>query len=308
VALTRGEDGAFAAERLSAQTSTRVSLARGEMDGDSFYTSAVAAGVNDALIPEFAAAFVYDFDFQREIQRGDTFEAAFQETVNADGEPLGARRLLYVALNTRAKRRAFYRFTPPGGEAGWYDGRGRSIRRALLRTPVDGARVSSNFGPRTHPIQGFVKMHNGTDFAAPTGTKVYAAADATVEFAACKGGNGNFVRLRHDDGKLTYYLHLHDFAEPIQLGPTCASKGAVANRPPGPGPRQTRVRQGEVIGFVGTTGSSTGPHLHYELRTEAGPIDPLTVVTAEPPRLAPAALAAFFKVRDDVDRARASPG
>lgn len=310
VVLRPTQAGAIAAEPLAAETVVRVRAVRGEMDGDSFYSSAVAAGVHDTLIAEFANAFVYDFDFQREIQAGDRFEAVYEETVNAQGEPLGARRLLYVALSTRTKSKELFRFQPPGGsEAGWFDGAGRTVRRALLRTPVESARVSSKFGPRMHPIKGYMKMHNGADFAAPQGTKVFAAADGTLTYAGCKGegGNGNFIRLQHDQGGYTtLYLHLYDIPRPLQQSPLCMRKGADPGRPPDPSPRVTRVRQGEVIGLVGTTGGSTGPHLHYELHTPQGPIDPMSVVVDEAPALPAEALQAFLRERARIDQARAS--
>src|SRR5690606_25925726 len=138
-----------------------------------------------------------------------------------------------------------YRFTPEGEEPGWFDGNGRSIVRAFMRTPIDGARVSSSFGYRKHPILGYQKLHRGVDFAAPIGTPIYAAGDATVEFAGPKGPNGNFVALRHDNGWRTLYLHMNAFGEGIVAG--------------------ARVRQGQRVGEVGTTGRSTGPHLHYEV-------------------------------------------
>ncbi len=200
VIVARGDDGRLAATPVAADLTSRVVVRRGTMDADSFYSSAVAAGVIDSLIPDFAGALAFDFDFQREVRKGDGFEAAFEQRVDRDGRAIGPPRLLYAALSTRAKAAAVYRFTPPGADAGWFDGDGRSIKRALLRTPVDAARVSSSFGYRLHPILGFMKLHKGTDFAAPTGTPIFASGDATVEFAGPKGPNGNFVKLMHTTG------------------------------------------------------------------------------------------------------------
>jgi murein DD-endopeptidase MepM/ murein hydrolase activator NlpD len=277
---------AFAAKALAAATRSEIVVARGQMDAESFYTSAVAAGVNDALIPEFAAAFAFDFDFQREIKPGDVFEAAFEQTVNDRGQPIGAKRLLYASLTTAAKSKALYRFTAPGeGDAGWFDGAGRSIRRSLMRTPVEGARISSQFGYRTHPILGYTKLHKGTDFAAPTGTPIYAAGDGVIEFAGPRGAAGNFVSLRHDTGWRTTYMHMNAFAPVAVTG--------------------ARITQGTEIGQVGTTGRSTGPHLHYEVWIDGEPVDSMTIQVQQGVSLEGEALKSFEKERDRIDALRA---
>ncbi len=295
---TRGDGGGvaleaktsgFTARTIAAARGTRVETVRGEIDTTSFYSSAVAAGVNDSLIDDFAGAFAFDFDFQREIEPGDVFEATFERAVTSDGQPAGSPQLLYAALATAEKSRALYRWTPPGGKPGWYDGNGASVVRALMRTPVDGARISSNFGYRRHPILGFQKLHRGTDFAAPTGTPIYASGDATVTFAAMKGANGNFVRLLHDNGWYTLYLHLSRFAPGLTVG--------------------MRVQQGQAIGAVGTTGRSTGPHLHYEVHVDGQPVNPLSIPTGGGlQRLQGAELAGFKAKRDRIDVSRAKLG
>lgn len=286
VEVVRDAAGRLATASLAVATNTALKTVRGEMDAESFYTSAVAAGVTDSLIPAFAQAFAYDFDFQREIAPGDVFEAAFEQTVDGAGRTVGADRLVYVSLQTQAKSRALYRFKPPGQEAGWFDGAGRSVVRALMRTPVDGARVSSSFGYRTHPILGYQKLHRGVDFAAPTGTPVFAAGAATVEFAGPRGAAGNFVSLMHDNGWRTTYMHLNAFAPGLAAG--------------------QRVAQAQAIGEVGTTGRSTGPHLHYEIHIDGEPVDPMSVETGSGVALAGEALAAFVKERDRIDAARAA--
>ena len=281
----RGTAG-FAATPVAANLTSRVVVRSGRMDDNSFYSSAVAAGVIDSLIPDFAGALAYDFDFQREVGKGDAFEAAFEQRVDRDGRAVGPPALLYAALSTANKSAAVYRFTPPGATAGWFDSDGRPVKRALLRTPVDAARVSSGFGFRVHPVLGFMKLHKGTDFAAPTGTPVFASGDAVVEFAGPKGPNGNFVKLRHANGWESLYLHMNAFAPGILTG--------------------AHVAQGQEIGQVGTTGRSTGPHLHYEIPVAGEPVDPLSVKTAAEPALAGTTLAAFKRERDriDVNRAR----
>ncbi len=287
VVIERNADGALIAKPLSAKLTRRLTFVRGELDGESFYSSAVAAGVRDVLVGAFANAFRYDFDMQREVSAGDVFEAGFEERVNADGEPVGPAMLVYASLATPAKTRALYRYRLPGAPvAEWFDSSGRSSRRALMRTPIEAARISSGFGMRGHPILGFRKMHRGTDFAAPTGTPIFAAGDATVSIAGMKGANGNFVRLHHANGWETLYLHMNRIMPAILPG--------------------THIAQGTQIGEVGTTGRSTGPHLHYEVHIDGAPVDPLSIETAGGQAIPAAQMAAFHKARDAIDARRAA--
>jgi murein DD-endopeptidase MepM/ murein hydrolase activator NlpD len=285
--LHREGNGALTAKPLTGTLTRRLTVVRGEIDSNSFYTSAVTAGVTDSLIGEVANAFSYDFDMQREVAPGDVFEVAFEQAYNRANEAVGVPRLAYVSLRTATLSRNLYRFTPPGQrEAGWFDGNGASVVRALMRTPVDSARISSQFGMRTHPILGYQKLHRGTDFAAPTGTPVFASGNATVEFAGPKGPNGNFIRLHHDNGWETLYLHLNRILPGVTPG--------------------GRVAQGQQIGEIGTTGRSTGPHLHYEVHIDGEPVDPLKIDVGTGQSLTGAVLAAFLKQRDAIDTQRAA--
>ncbi|WP_206244461.1 M23 family metallopeptidase [Novosphingobium terrae] len=284
--LHRQANGALEAKPLSGDLTRRLTVVRGEIDSNSFYSSAVTAGVTDSLIGEVANAFSYDFDMQREVAPGDVFEVAFEQAYNRANEAVGVPRLAYVSLRTATLSRTLYRFTPPGErEPGWFDGNGASTVRALMRTPVDSARITSQFGMRMHPILGFEKMHRGTDFAAPTGTPVFASGNATVEFAGPKGPNGNFIRLHHDNGWETLYLHLNRILPGVTQG--------------------ARVAQGQQIGEIGTTGRSTGPHLHYEVHIDGQPVDPLKIDVGTGQTLTGAALIAFHKQRDAIDTQRA---
>ncbi len=277
--------GGFVATAIAADLRRQTHFVRGELDGESFYSSAVAAGVSDVLVGPFVNAFRYDFDMQREVARGDVFEAGFEQRFTADGDPVGTPVLVYASLATSAKSRALYRYGAPGdAEAEWFDSSGRSSRKSLMRTPVEAARISSGFGMRGHPILGFVKMHKGTDFAAPTGTPIYAAGDAVVTFAGPKGPNGNFVRLHHANGWDTLYLHMNRIAAGLMPG--------------------LKVAQGQQIGEVGTTGRSTGPHLHYEVHIDGQPVDPMSIEVGGGRTLAGAALKQFRTLRDRVDAAR----
>jgi len=288
VVLTRLADGSFASQTLAADLTREVKVLRGEIDSESFYTSAVSAGLVDALIPEFINAFGYDFNLASEVTPGDVFEVAYDQAVNGRGEPIGPPKLLYGQLTTKTKSLALYRFEPVGSEAGWFDGNGASTKRGLMRTPVDGARISSNFGMRFHPVLHYTRLHAGVDFAVPVGTPVYAAAAGVVIGSHPTGCGGNMAVVRHDNGWVTRYFHLSKFADGLYEG--------------------LRIPQGFTLGLSGTTGTcTTGPHLHYEVRINDEPVDPLTVPTddSKRDRLAGANLTAFMKERDRIDVARA---
>lgn len=286
--VQRGTSGAYAATPVAASLSRQVKVLRGELDSESFYTSAVAAGLIDALIPEFINAFSYDFNLAAEVSPGDTFEVAFEQTVNGQGQPIGQPQLLFASLTTPAKSLALYRFRQPDGEIGWFDGNGAITKRGLMRTPVDGARITSKFGPRFHPTLHYTRLHGGTDFAAPVGTPVYAAADGVISSASPSGCAGNMVIMRHDNGWETRYFHLSRYAPGITAG--------------------TRVTQGSTIGDVGNTGTcTTGPHLHYEVHIDGEKVDPLSIPADDSTRkrMDGSALQAFMRERDRIDSARA---
>ncbi|WP_295529392.1 peptidoglycan DD-metalloendopeptidase family protein [Novosphingobium sp. Chol11] len=285
-AVTRDAAGVITASAVAAELSKQIRVVSGELDADSFYSSAVSAGLIDSLIPDFINAFAFDFNLASEVSPGDTFEVAYETTVNAAGDPVGEPQLVYASLTTPAKSRTLYRFKSPEGEFGWYDGNGASTVRSFMRTPVDGARISSKFGMRFHPVLHYNKLHGGTDFAAPIGTPIFAAGNAVVDFAAMKGPNGNLTVLRHDNGWQTLYLHQNMFMPDIAPG--------------------ARVIQGQKIGEIGTTGRSTGPHLHYEVHVDGERVDPLEIKTDSGRKaLEGSVLAAFRQARDRVDIARA---
>jgi murein DD-endopeptidase MepM/ murein hydrolase activator NlpD len=286
VIVRRGADGKLAASRVAAQVLSHSFVVHGTMDGDSFYTSAVAVGMPNALIPAFAKALAFDISFQTDVSAGDAFEAAYTQPVNASGEVVGAPVLQYASLTTATKSAAVYRFDQNGQEA-WWDASGRSTVQSLMRTPVDGARITSKFGMRFHPVLHFMKLHGGIDFAAPIGTPIYASGEAQIEFAGPKGPNGNFVKLRHTNGWETLYLHMNRFMPGIVEG--------------------AHVAQGQQIGEIGTTGRSTGPHLHYEVHINGEQVDPQSVPTDNntTKSLTGNDLLAFEAQRDRVDVSRA---
>jgi murein DD-endopeptidase MepM/ murein hydrolase activator NlpD len=287
IVVTPAEGGGFTATTTAANLVSRTIVRTGRMDADSFYSSAVAAGITDSLIPDFAKALAFDFDFQREVKVGDAFEAVFTQNFNAHGDPVGAPTLLFASLTTQTKSASVYHFSGAPGAGEWFDSSGHSNVRALMRTPVDGARVSSTFGMRVHPIEGYQKMHEGIDFACPIGTPIFASGNAVVTWSGMKGPNGNLVVLHHDDGRDTYYLHQSRIMPEVVVG--------------------ARVSQGQKIGEVGTTGHSTGPHLHYGMKVNGAWVDPSTVAVDEGKTLSASDLAAFGKVRDQIDVSRSKP-
>lgn len=248
------------------------SLVKAKVDA-TLYNSAKSEGVPQHIIAELMRVHSYDVDFERDVQPGDSFEVFFGKA--PDNSNAKRKVLLYSALTLEGKRTGYYRFTSPeDGITDYYDGDGQSVRKALLRTPISGARTSSGFGMRRHPIIGYTKMHAGIDFAAPTGTPIKAAGDGVIEHAGRFGAYGNYVRVRHSSPYKTAYAHMSRIARGVQPG--------------------TKVRQGQVIGYVGTTGRSTGPHLHYEIMVNDQKVNPSKVRIDNGRKLAGAELKQFL--------------
>lgn len=254
--------------------------AEGEIDS-SLYVAAVDAAVPLQVLGKMINVFSFDVDFQREIQRGDKFALMFEEMRTDEGDAVDQGAILMAEMVLSGKTRRYYRFKDENGFYDYYDAKGQSARKALLKTPVDGARISSRFGKRKHPILGYTKKHTGVDFAAPRGTPIFAAGDGVVEFAARNGGYGNYVRIRHNGTYKTAYAHMKAFAKGIRKG--------------------KRVRQRQVIGYVGTTGRSTGPHLHFEVLKHKAKVNPLSVKLPTGKKLEGKMLTQFKKVRASID-------
>ena len=250
----------------------------------SLYVDALEQGAGDQQVVDFAQVFAYDVDFQREVHPGDEFEFVYEAVSDERGNPIRAGNLIYAALNGRVVDKSFYRFTPEDtGETDYFQGNGESATRFLMKTPINGARLSSRFGNRRHPISGYTRLHKGTDFAAPTGTPIYAAGHGTVERASRYGGYGHYVRIRHANGYKTAYAHMSRYGRGVRKG--------------------TRVRQGQVIGYVGSTGASTGPHLHYEVYVNGKPVDAMRLKLPTGRKLAgsPEIMTSFESERDRID-------
>ncbi len=249
----RLRDGGWDVREILAPQQRMLARVAGTIEGGLF-PAMTAAGLPPGLALSLIRALGHEIDFQRDLQPGDRFMVLFERFRDEEGDILGHGRVLHAELVLSDRRLEIWRHTLGDGTVEWFDAQGRSVRRAFLRTPLDGARMSSGFGMRRHPILGFTRMHRGTDFAAPTGTPVYAAANGTVISARWAGAYGRMVRIRHAGGVETRYAHLSRFARGLAPG--------------------RRVRQGDAIGAVGSTGLSTGPHLHYEVILAGRPVDP----------------------------------
>lgn len=254
--VARGQDGGFTAQEQAISFDSRLRRASGEINR-SLYADGSDAGISAGILAAMTRAFSYDVDFQRGIQPGDLFEAVFEENIDNTGAVVANGDLIYAALTLSGEPIEIYRFARSDGSVDYFTPEGASIRKALLRTPVDAGRISSSFGMRQHPILGYTRMHRGVDFAASSGTPVYAAGDGTIAVAGWNRGYGNYVRIRHNGATQTAYGHLSRFGSGISAG--------------------DRIEQGQVIGYVGSTGLATGPHLHYEVLIDGNQVDPLSV-------------------------------
>jgi len=282
LALSRADDGGFVARTVERELSAMPRIAAGTIE-DSLYAAALRQEVPQATLAEAIRLLSWDVDFQRDIQPGDRFELLYEELVTEDGEAALEGDLRYVALELQGRLVEAFRFEEDG-QVTWYDREGRSLRKSLLKTPIDGARLSSRFGKRRHPILGYTRMHKGVDFAAPTGTPIYAAGDGVVVMAGRNGSYGNYVRIRHNREYQTAYAHMSRIAKGIREG--------------------VRVRQGQVIGYVGSTGRSTGPHLHYEVLRAGRQVNPLEIAGTVAQRLEGEALGRFRREVAEIDALR----
>lgn len=225
---------------------------------DSLFLAAQKQGLPQAIIVELIRIFSYDVDFQREIRKGDQFEIFYERKLSEDGRRVQEGNILYARLNIKGKDIHLYRHTPSGSDyAEYFHEDGQSSKKALMKTPIEGARLSSSYGRRKHPVLGYTRMHKGVDFSAPTGTPIMAAGDGVVERSNWFGSFGNYVRLRHSGSYKTIYAHMSKFGRGIKKG--------------------ARVRQGQIIGYVGATGRVTGRHLHYEVYKDGTQVNPLNL-------------------------------
>jgi len=286
ITANRTIGGAFAARQVLTPVTYEIARIAAPVES-SLYESALRLGATDHEISTLADAFAYDVDFQRDLRPGDRFEIVFERFYDDEGQTVRTGDMLFVSLEARNGPRAFYRFQAPGdARADWYDSVGKSARRSLMKTPINGARLASGYGMRLHPILGYSLMHRGVDFSARTGTPVMAAGDGVVSRAGRFSSYGNYVRIRHANGYETAYAHLSRYGRGVRNG--------------------LRVRQGQVIGYVGATGRATGPHLHYEVLRNNAQINPMTIRATTGRILTGRDLELYKNERARIDRLRSA--
>ena len=244
ILLTKSEGSQFFTEQIITTKLTKKIIYNENIIMNSLYRSASSVGIPDSIIVEFARIYGFEIDFQRDIRKKDSFQIMYEIFRDENDEMVEKGNILFANLNVQGMNYPLYFFNKKNLR-GHYDENGKSIIKTLMKTPINGARLSSPFGMRKHPIDGFNKMHRGTDFAAPMGTPIMASGDGVIVKAGWCGGGGNCVKIKHNSVYQTIYAHMSKFSNKVKNG--------------------IRVKQGQIIGYVGSTGKSTGPHLHYEV-------------------------------------------
>jgi murein DD-endopeptidase MepM/ murein hydrolase activator NlpD len=281
ITVTRTTEGTYTAELVQKQLQVHRHRAGGTIDS-SLYLAAMQAGIPADVVVDMIRMFSYKVDFQRDLHPGDRFEVYYDYYYTPDGQPAKYGAISYAMMTLDGKQIPMYRFqADPNEPPEYFDQKGESAKGLLMKTPVDGARISSGFGSRFHPILGYTRMHKGVDFAVPTGTPVMAAGAGTIKFMGRASGYGNFVKINHGNGYSTDYGHLSRFAPGMRSG--------------------ARVRQGQVFAYSGMSGMATGPHLHYEILVNNVQVNPLTVKVAQGRMLLGKLLRIFQDKRQEID-------
>ena len=272
--VLRHPDNSWIAINAIRQVETYVAFIQGSIN-DSIYRAASDTGVEEDAFNQYVRIMGFSVDFQREVKRGDIFEMMYAIDRDLLSGDVVRVELKYAGLSLSGDQIGFFRYDNATDAIGWYDENGNSAARTLIRTPITGARLSSSFGTRKHPVNGFTAMHKGVDFAAPRGTPIVAAGSGVVREARWKGSYGRYIRIRHNATYDTAYAHMARIAPHISTG--------------------SRVQQGEIIGYVGSTGRSTGAHLHYEILVNNRQVNPMTVRLPTGKQIDSAHLGAFKK-------------
>lgn len=280
-------NGKWDAEVVSVQKDTRLVRRSGKIpDGGVFSQAGVEAGIPIGTVYEIINLLAFEIDFERDIQPGQEFVVLYEENL-LDGQVVDGGRVVAISFDTHLDRRGklkMYRFEKANGKFGYYDDEGKGAIKSLKRTPIDGASVSSKFNlKRKHPVLGFTRAHKGVDFRASTGTKIPAAGAGRVVVRKYDRGYGNYIKIRHANGFQTVYAHMSKFQKGVNVG--------------------TTVAQGQIIGYVGSTGLSTGPHLHYEIIKNGRHVNPMTVTFPRIDDLTKSQKEDFLKVREKIDHA-----
>ena len=245
ILFIRSEDNKSFVSKIIEKNLDKILTYKEAIITNSLYNTSVEIGIKPNVIINFARLYGFQVDFQRDIWKNDSFQIIYEEFKNQLGQVVETGDIIYANLNLQNNELQLYKYEYEKNKIDYFDENGKSVRKTLMKTPINGARLSSSFGKRKHPILGFTKMHAGTDFAAPMGTPIMASGDGIVTRAKWCGGGGNCVKIKHNSVYQTVYAHMSKFGRGIKKG--------------------VRVKQGQIIGYVGSTGLSTGPHLHYEV-------------------------------------------
>jgi murein DD-endopeptidase MepM/ murein hydrolase activator NlpD len=272
IIVKRTADGTYEAQKRTIKLIEELKWVEGEIYGN-LSDAANHNGVPHKTVHDMIMVYSYDVDFQRQIQQGDRYYILYSVVIDPETGHEQPGKLIFAGLTLSGKNYELYSYKSPEGITEFYTLQGESVRKGLLRTPIDGARISSRYGHRHHPILGYTKYHKGVDFSAPTGTPIMAAGDGVVERVGCWGNYGNYVKIRHNCGYATAYAHLSRYANGLRRG--------------------QRICQGQILGYVGATGRTTGPHLHYEVIRNNHHINPLSIKMLPATKLSGSDLQAF---------------
>jgi murein DD-endopeptidase MepM/ murein hydrolase activator NlpD len=282
ITISRDSDGTYKAKETALKITKSVSRYSGTLN-NGLYVDGVRSGISPTAMMNMINLYSYDVDFQRDVKDGDKFEILVESFYTEDGKKVRDGDILFSSLVLQKRPIDIYLHTVDGRKE-YFDSKGNSTRKSLLRTPINGARVSSSFGMRRHPVLGYSKMHKGIDFAAASGTPILAAGSGTITYYAPKGGYGNFVQIKHTPEYSTAYGHASRFVKKLKVG--------------------SKVKQGDVVAYVGSTGRSTGPHLHFELMFKGQAVNPSKVKATSGLRLSGKALKGFEEVKNRIDKYR----
>lgn len=284
VELTCGEDGTWQCNTIDIERDTRAVYRAGEiLDGDSFYLAGMRAGIPAGILADVYDLLAFEMDFERDIRAGQNFSVLYEENYS-NGQKIDNGNVIAISFKSLRGDVKMYRFRKVDGTTGYYDENGNGAIKSLKRTPINNAKITSSFsGGRKHPVLGYTRAHKGVDFRAPTGTPIPAAGAGRVVARSYNRGHGNYVKIRHNGTFETLYAHMSRFAKSVNVG--------------------TTVRQGQIIGYAGSTGLSTGPHLHYEIIKNGKHVNPMTVKLPAISNLGAGDKKKFIEYRKVVDTA-----
>ncbi|MBY0509719.1 MAG: peptidoglycan DD-metalloendopeptidase family protein, partial [Rhodospirillaceae bacterium] len=285
VSVSRQDDGTFAAREIVANTHREFVRTEGDIKS-TLFEAAQQQNIPIDVLTAMVKIFSYDVDFQRDIQKGDSFQVMYERTATEDGRAVRNLNIRYAAMTLSGSPMKFYAVRQEDGTYEYYNDKGEGVRKALLRTPVNGAILTSGFGMRRHPILGYSLLHKGVDFGVPTGTPIMAAGDGVIEKRDSGGAYGNYLRIRHQSSYATAYAHMSRFGDGMTVG--------------------KRVRQGQIIGYVGATGRVTGPHLHFEVLKNTTQVNPITVKFPASAKLEGALMNKFRAIKSETDQTYAA--